>query len=173
MPIAVSCTCGRAMQIKDEFAGRKVRCPDCRGVVEVPEPHVLNEELEVLNVAPPEADVDTKPSRASVTARPPRPVRDDEETVVRDEPRRRPADDDEPPSRPERKRRPRPGIRREAPSPRGGFGTTNAGVAGGLLMMIIAVVWFVVGAMFDIWFIYPPILFILGLIAFIKGLSGR
>jgi hypothetical protein len=172
MPIAVSCTCGRAMQIKDEFAGRKVRCPDCRGVVEVPEPHLLTDELEVLNVAPPEADVDTKPSRASVTARPPRPVRDDDETGVCDEPRRRPVDD-EPPSRPERKRRPRPRIRREDPSPRGGFGTVNAGIAGGLLMMLIAVVWFVGGLMFDIIFFYPPILFILGLVAFIRGLSDR
>ena len=40
-------------------------------------------------------------------------------------------------------------------------------------MMAGAVVWFVLGLMFDWVFFYPPILFIVGLIAFIKGLTGE
>ncbi len=38
---------------------------------------------------------------------------------------------------------------------------------------VIATVWFVVGLMNDLLFYYPPILFIVGLVAFIKGLIGE
>lgn len=51
-------------------------------------------------------------------------------------------------------------------------GILNGGVAGGLLAMIGAAVWFVLGLMADRIFFYPPILFVIGLIAFIKGLAG-
>jgi len=46
----------------------------------------------------------------------------------------------------------------------------DKGVVGGLAMMGIAVVWFVGGLAFDIIFYYPPILFVIGLFAFFKGL---
>ena len=36
----------------------------------------------------------------------------------------------------------------------------------------VAVVWFVLGLMADRIFFYPPILFVVGLVAFIKGLVG-
>lgn len=44
------------------------------------------------------------------------------------------------------------------------------GVIGGLIMMVIAVVWFVAGLKADIIFFYPPILFVIGLFGFLKGL---
>lgn len=44
------------------------------------------------------------------------------------------------------------------------------GMAGGLLMMGIAAVWFFLGLAFDYLFYYPPILFVIGLYAFFKGL---
>lgn len=47
----------------------------------------------------------------------------------------------------------------------------DGGVFGGLAMMAIAVVWFVVGLMVGYIFFYPPILFIIGLFGFIKGLA--
>lgn len=51
-------------------------------------------------------------------------------------------------------------------------GVINSGVAGGTLAMIIAFLWFFVGLVFlDVFFIYPPILFVLGLIAFFRGLA--
>ena len=53
----------------------------------------------------------------------------------------------------------------------GGFGTTTAGVGGGILMMIIAVVWFVVAFRNGWIFYYPPILFIVGLIAVSLGIA--
>jgi hypothetical protein len=45
----------------------------------------------------------------------------------------------------------------------------DMGMLGGVLMMVIAVVWFVVGLMFDYIFFYPPILFIIGVAALIRG----
>jgi hypothetical protein len=44
------------------------------------------------------------------------------------------------------------------------------GVMGGLTMMAIAAVWFIAGYAAGIIFFYPPILFLIGLYAFFKGL---
>ncbi len=45
----------------------------------------------------------------------------------------------------------------------------NGGFWGGLLAMVVAVLWFVIGLMDDIIFFYPPILFVIGLGAMFKG----
>jgi hypothetical protein len=50
-------------------------------------------------------------------------------------------------------------------------GILNGGAIGGILAMIGAVVWFVAGLAADVIFFYPPILFIIGLVAFFKGLA--
>jgi hypothetical protein len=56
----------------------------------------------------------------------------------------------------------------------GWFGSVNSGVVGGLLMMVIAVVWFGAGLMAGIIFFYPPVLLVIGFIAMIRGLfNGR
>jgi DNA-directed RNA polymerase subunit RPC12/RpoP len=46
----------------------------------------------------------------------------------------------------------------------------DKGVAGGFLMIIIAIVWFIGGYAAGYIFYYPPILFIIGLYALVKGL---
>jgi predicted Zn finger-like uncharacterized protein len=46
----------------------------------------------------------------------------------------------------------------------------NAGIAGGAFLMLASVVWFFGGLAFGIIFFYPPILFIIGLVAFIRGI---
>ena len=48
-----------------------------------------------------------------------------------------------------------------------------AGIIGGVLMMVIAVVWFFVGLAAGFIFFYPPILFVVGIVAFVKGLVSR
>jgi hypothetical protein len=55
---------------------------------------------------------------------------------------------------------------------RGWFGSVNSGAIGGILTMIIAAVWFFVGLSFGRIFFYPPILFVIGALAVIKGLLG-
>ena len=47
----------------------------------------------------------------------------------------------------------------------------SKGAAGGLAMMAIAVVWFVVGYAAGVIFFYPPILFAIGVFALLKGLA--
>ncbi len=48
----------------------------------------------------------------------------------------------------------------------------NGGVAGGLLIMLLAVVWFVGGLFAGFIFFYPPIMFVAGLVTVIKGLAN-
>src|SRR5687767_14973442 len=39
MPIVTKCAnegCGQPVRVKDEFAGKKVRCPKCQGVIAIP-----------------------------------------------------------------------------------------------------------------------------------------
>lgn len=47
------------------------------------------------------------------------------------------------------------------------------GALGGLAMMAIALVWFVLGWQAGYIYYYPPILFIIGLVGLIKGLAQR
>jgi hypothetical protein len=37
MPITITCSCGKALRVSDEHAGRRVRCPGCGAVQTVPE----------------------------------------------------------------------------------------------------------------------------------------
>ncbi len=43
MPIPVKCACGKKFSLKDELAGRKVKCPACQQVLSVPKPQVVEE----------------------------------------------------------------------------------------------------------------------------------
>jgi hypothetical protein len=36
MPLAVTCACGKSFHVKDELAGKKIKCPFCQAIVEVP-----------------------------------------------------------------------------------------------------------------------------------------
>lgn len=59
----------------------------------------------------------------------------------------------------------------------GAFGSEkrgmDAGVWGGLGLMLLAVVWFVGGLAFNVFFCYPPVLFIIGIVAVVRGLFNR
>jgi hypothetical protein len=45
--IAFSCACGKALRVKEEHAGKKLRCPACRNVLTVPSP-MDNPDFEVI-----------------------------------------------------------------------------------------------------------------------------
>lgn len=36
MSIRVNCSCGKSYQLKDEFAGKQIRCPSCNNVIKIP-----------------------------------------------------------------------------------------------------------------------------------------
>ena len=45
------------------------------------------------------------------------------------------------------------------------------GPIGGIILMAIAVAWFVLGYTADMFYFYPPVLFIIGLWGFVNGLA--
>jgi hypothetical protein len=195
MPIPLSCQCGRSLRVKDEFAGRKVKCPSCAAVLAVPKPEpepVPSEEDEAYNVLSEDSGEEARPRSGKYQPDPeemvqtaPRPSRrrgDEEEEEPersRREERRREEEREErrraERRREERRREEDREERRRASSRSssgGGFGV-NAGIGGGIVMILIAVVWFVGGLALGRLFFYPPILFVLGIIAIVKGFSDR
>ena len=188
MPIAFNCACGKLLRAADEHAGRRVKCPECHTPTIVPAPLPLFEVVEDLAqplVSPPPLPAKAKPIVKAQIAEDDEDDRrgygvkserdDDDRPRERKKPDfrsgsgRRDEEEDRPRKKRRKKRRPPPQEDNRIFEAR----AINAGVGGGVLMMLVAVVWFVVGLMNDWIFFYPPILFILGLIAFIKGMTGE
>lgn len=167
MPIRVECECGKVLRLKDELAGKRVRCPGCGDPLSVP----ADEEPLELELAdePPrkrslrdEEDED-RPRRPGITAR--RAADEDDEPT----PRRRPDPDED-----EAEDEPRPRKKKKKRRPASSYSGVNAGsILAGIGMMVGSVVWFVVGLMNNYIFFYPPVLFILGIIALVKGLMNQ
>jgi phage FluMu protein Com len=72
VPLTIRCTCGKRLRVKEELAGKRVKCPECGTTVSVPVP----EEETVI-----EAPEEPRPE-----PRRPRPRKPDEETVVDERP---------------------------------------------------------------------------------------
>ena len=163
--IALACPCGRSLRVKESLVGKRVRCPDCTAILTVPHADQrTGPEQQAYHVLLEDSPAETTPQRAY-------PVSD---SISREPPTERLPPRDRPPEPAVRPRRPRTPKSR-APRvafERGWFGSVNAGVVGGLLMMLIAIVWFVVGLSLGIIFFYPPILLVLGFIAMVKGITG-
>jgi hypothetical protein len=163
MAIKFHCACGKTLQVKDELGGRRVRCPACSDAVTVPKAEAPA--FEVVEDEP-----EPEPVRARVVAE----RRDDDGEDRKRRRRREDDDDDEDRPKKRKKFKSRAKVKKEEHSH---FaiekGILNSGVAGGLAAMVGAVVWFVIGLMNDWIFYYPPILFVIGLIAFIRGLVEK
>jgi hypothetical protein len=149
MAISVACECGKKYRVKDSLAGKKIRCADCSELIRIP-----------------------KPKAAPV---------DDEDEFAELLEESREQEESQPALPPPIKRRAK-ATKRKAESDnsdrgraleKGWFGSTNGGVLGGVLMVVIAVVWFVAGLAGGRIFFYPPVLLIIGIVAVIKGLLSR
>lgn len=180
MPIAFACACGKTLQVSDELAGRQVKCPSCNGVAVAPTQQPAFEVIAdaTAPLVPPQAPQAAPRGRAIDPSGPA------EGQFQRSK---------EAPSsgkggfeltggegdRPKEKR-PTPNDEGDRPRKDGEkpkhFGlerkVLSGGVAGGLLAMVIAVVWFVAGLAADRIFFYPPVLFVLGLVAAAKGVAA-
>ena len=148
--------CQKTLRIPEKYWGKKVRCPQCSEVLSIP-------------ASPPAAEVT---------------VLDDVEFVEEDDD---PFVDDlysdqdeygDLPAAPPR-RAPASGRKKKKKkseeSGGGAFGTEksmlNSGVLGGLGLMLGAAVWLVLGLVLaDRIFIYPPFMFLFGMVAVIKGI---
>jgi hypothetical protein len=168
VPITFACSCGRTLRVKDDHAGKWVRCPACRETAIVPEAEP-EPQFEVVEDDPP-----PPPTRTRVKAEPATDRYDTEEDDDRPRRRRRADDRDNQEDRPRRPRKKK--SRQKSEEKPGHFALErrvfNGGVAGGVLAMVVAVVWFIAGLAADRIFFYPPILFIIGLCGFFKGLAG-
>lgn len=165
MPITFPCSCGKTLRVKDDLVGRWVRCPACKETANVPEAGLQPKPaFEVVEDEP------APPPRKRVKAETAPLQLDDEEPPPR--PRSRPDQEYDGPRKARKRQRARP----KEEEPQGNFalerGILNSGVPGGLLAMTIAAVWFIVAIQNDYIFWYPPILFVIGLIAFFRGLTG-
>lgn len=219
MPIQVECACGKSMRVKDEWAGKKARCPACQGILVVPTPtKTKTPPPEEEGFAEVEVVEEPRPQRSTPASGTRRPkLHNDDPEAIRSRRSRR-EDDDEEEDRPRSRRRhdefddeyddERPRSRRrreeeeyeederlrsrrrydeeddEEEAPResrrrrparssgssGSLGTMLAGVG----IMVLAVAWFVAGYFYlnRIYF-YPPVLFVMGGAALIKGLMGK
>jgi hypothetical protein len=149
MSISIACSCGKTYRVKETLAGKKVRCADCAELIKVPLQEAdVDAEFDEFGPLQPAAD----DREESEPALPPR-VKRRSKTAERDRRSERPA--------------------RKKVLEKGWFENTNGGALGGVLMMLIAVVWFVAGLAAGRIFFYPPILLIIGFVAFCKGLFSR
>jgi phage FluMu protein Com len=157
MTIAVRCTgCQSKLNAPPAAAGKSMKCPKCQAVLRVPaaEPEgfeVVKDDFEVVDEPPPIP----KPPMASAPKQRPTLKRDHDE-------------EDEDDDRPRKSGKKRKRQREEQ----------SAGASGnmitGILMMVGAVAWFVAGIVWmDRIFFYPPILFVLGLVAMVRGMTGK
>jgi phage FluMu protein Com len=191
--IHAKCTgCGKTLAVPATVAGKKVRCPVCQNVVQVPEAPAIGRpgsggtsEREPNQVRQQPGRPAPRKRRATPSRRsapPPQPVVDDFAESDFDD-----FEDIEDydeigadifnggnalPPRTGKAGRQKT-KRSELSSPSGGSEdkTATAQIIGGIAMMVGAVAWFVGGL---IWmnriFFYPPIMFVIGLVGLIKGL---
>jgi len=167
MPIPIQCSCGRSMRIKDEMAGRKVRCPECKQVLAVPsstENEVEDEALRILTADSPEPKPLPSPEEMKSSAieerRSPSPAPQIPRSALSVG---MPTASAKPKTRPSK-----------STSDRAGFGiAVHPSIIAGALMMIGAAVWFFLGLAAGIIYFYPPILFVLGIGAVIRGFTGQ
>ena len=195
--IVIPCSeCGSNMSVPGTAAGKKVRCSKCKAVVSIPG-NSATVQRELRQAAVPSESEPRRARSAEEPARPARrrpkepvsPVDDewlDGNTSSYDEPGREwdsyGTAEQLPQALPPRTKRKNVGIAapvlrgsgNEAPPPyerpREAMNSASFGsIITGILMMVGAAVWFFVGLAAGIIFFYPPILFILGFIALIKG----
>jgi hypothetical protein len=160
------------MRVKDEAAGRKIRCPSCGAVLAVPRPQVEKDaEDRILDILLTESPAAEHPS-----PQPPKAAAEQVQEQVR-----RPTPPPEP-ARPSWARqaggeRPKAGpkIRKKKQREESGGGIAiHPSIVAGVGMMLGAATWFFVGlAANRIYYVGPPILFVLGIGAVIRGFKGE
>jgi len=186
------CTgCQKTLRIPAKFWGKKVRCPGCRQVLSVPAGVTSAAPATPRKASLPKAAAGVQRSSPSVARVPPPPpvdalddvdFIDDADDPYAEDPYGDLPDQYEFDLPPRPKARPKPKKRKKKPkaskteSSGGSFrmerGMLGAGVLGGMGLMALAVIWFVAGLAGGIIFYYPPVLFIIGFVAMIKGFVG-
>jgi len=161
MPIQIKCECGKLLSVKEEFAGKKVRCPGCGAILAAP---------------PTEGAIMPAPAAAPPSKTPPPlPFDDlDEQTAMTENPavkvrgKSSPADGDEDVD--DERGYLRSKRRRRSPDR---LHTSDGGAANGVLagvgLMFAGVVLFVAPLAFGFIWWYPIVLIIAGIVTVVQG----
>jgi hypothetical protein len=176
--IQVACPkCGKTLLVPASVAGKQGRCPACQTVFPISAPPAIDEDLEPLpDLAPLETGPAAFPGNpfggapvSNVTLQPTQP----QQYYPNYQPTQpQHALANQYMANAAASQRPDP-YASKGSGDGDGWGV-NAGIGGGLLLMIGAVVWFFAALLlFDVIFFYPPIMFIIGLIAFFRGIAGK
>jgi hypothetical protein len=70
MPIAVSCQCGKTLNVRDDLAGKAVKCPACQSVLRVPSAAPNPSTAQAAKVKPGGSAPAAKPGPSMPTAKP-------------------------------------------------------------------------------------------------------
>jgi hypothetical protein len=170
MAILIECDCGHSLRVREELAGRKIRCPKCAKVSTVPQPTVVKDaEDEALDILLAESPGKKAPSR------PPLKQPDADKDVRREKPPGsiQPPIPQGPVYRPPPPSKSAPALRSEKPERSRASIAVHPKIITGVLMMVGAVVWFFLGLAANRIFFYPPILFLLGIGAVFRGFKGE
>jgi hypothetical protein len=167
MSISFVCACGKSFAVADEYAGKRTKCPACGSALTVPTP--------AAESAPPAAEAEEDAAYRALMEAPEssaaeRPAREPAAAKLSSAPPNR----EPPPPTPYPKRGPKVATR-STKSPRERRGPAihiTPGVLGGLVSMLVAVVWFVVAYQAGWIYFYPPVMFVFGFVAVVRGLLG-
>lgn len=175
----VTCNaCSTTLRVPEKYWGKKIRCPQCKETIAVPAGATAS-----AGVSKAPSSTSTKAPASAATKAP--PATDDvdflDDSAFLDDENPYADDAAAPLSAPPRVGKSSKSSKSSKPDPKakaggGAFGMekkmVGSGILGGIGLMVGAVVWFVLGLMADRIFFYPPIMFIIGLVAVIKGLIG-
>jgi len=193
MAIQVQCICGRELTLREEMAGKVIRCPQCAQALPVPE--VVEEAVEVVEEAvaggpPPLPRPQQKAGRQitevdeievveeAVSAGPPPLAKAPRKESYKTPP---PSRRVEAPSEPKKKKKKKGSVYSEtyAKEKQAGSlvfdeGWFGSGIIGGAAMSGLGLVLFIIIAVIGFWSIYALILaaglFFAGMLAMLKGL---
>lgn len=77
MPIPVKCSCGKSFSLKDELAGKAVKCPACQNVIKIPVPAKVVATASPAAGRPAAGQAAPKPPAAKAAPAPPKSELDD------------------------------------------------------------------------------------------------
>ena len=166
MPVDVLCECGWKARVKDEFAGKKIKCRECKTVIQVPiVPEMVAEEeiaYDILTDGP-----DEKPTPARST-RPSAFEENEEVSRNASPPSRLSGPESRPPKRKKVEIEYRP---REQERSRSGISLSPA-VAGAIGSILLGIILVAISSERGRIPIYGVALIVLGIFTFIRGLFG-
>jgi hypothetical protein len=173
MPITVNCPCQNSYRVKDELAGKRIKCPHCQQAVDVPQNDSGDYAATDSYQRAPISDQPDQYSPFSFPEAPRQPLASASDPQAGNMPypqagsgggMHSPYD-----ASPYQAAAPVQSSYAAQPKP----GVNTGAIFAGLGMMVGAIVWFVAGLFLaDRIFFYPPILFIFGIVSLIKGLLG-